>query len=355
MRLILRVILACLGGLGAIPLIAAPTAAAPAAGPSSCTAPTTPTSESQRKFHPGHYVSVGRAELPEGLASVLSPGITGVQMRYRWAELEPEEGQYNFALIARDLDAARRANTQLVAMIEDKSFGAEAPTPAYLQSKYTARNGNQGYTAVRWDPYVNDRLKLLVAKLGAQFDCDPHFEGVAFQETSLGLDDSELGATGYTPEKYRDALIGLLRSAAASLPTSRVFWYMNFLPRNQRYIGEVATAVIGTGVVMGGPDVLPDNPGLSKRVYPFYDEFRGRLKLFNSMQHNSYRHRHGGGEGKANGGGNYWSMEDLYQFARDKLHVDYLFWDYHPKRVPPDSHDWSDAREVIARHPTFGP
>ena len=24
-------------------------------------------------------------------------------------------------------------------------------------------------------------------------------------------------------------------------------------------------------------------------------------------------------------------MEELYQFARDKLHVDYIFWDYHPR------------------------
>jgi hypothetical protein len=48
-------------------------------------------------------------------------------------------------------------------------------------------------------------------------------------------------------------------------------------------------------------------------------------------------------------------MEDLFLFARDKLHVDYIFWDYHNQRVPPDSHDWDDAREVIARHPTIRP
>jgi hypothetical protein len=67
------------------------------------------------------------------------------------------------------------------------------------------------------------------------------------------------------------------------------------------------------------------------------------------MQHNSYRHRHGGNDS----GGSYWSMEDLFQFARNKLHVDYLFWDYDPQRVPPDSHNWDDALEVIARNPTF--
>lgn len=350
MGLIIRALTASAIGLCCEWSVVATALAAEDPGASSCPAPAKPIPEQQRKFHPGHYVSVGRTELPNGIAGVVSKGVTGVQMRYRWAELEPAEGQYQFAAIARDLQAARSAGVQLVVLVEDKSFKDDQPTPEYLQSKYTLRNHNGGYTALRWDPRVSDRLRQLVAKLGAQFDCDPNFEGLAFQETSPSLDEDALDASGYTPEKYRDTLISLLRSASASLPRSRVFWYMNFLPRNQRYIGEIASELIGTGVVMGGPDVLPDNRALSKRVYPYYDEFRGRLKLFNSMQHNSFRHRHGGNGG---GSGGYWSMEELFLFARDKLHVDYLFWDYHTERRPPDSHDWSDAREVIARYPVF--
>ena len=235
-------------------------------------------------------------------------------------------------------------------MVEDKSFDHEVPTPAYLQDKHTVATRNRGFTAVRWDPFVNDRFRQLVAKLGAQFDCDPNFEGVAFQETSPSLDSSALAATGYSPEKYRDALVGMLRSAAASVPRSRVFWYMNFLPGRQDYIGEIASALSGSGVVLGGPDVLPENPALARRVYPYYEKFRGRLKLFGSMQHDSYRHR------RSNAGGDqspYWSMEDMFLFARDRLHVDYLFWEYRTKRQPADSRDWNDAREVIARYPTF--
>jgi hypothetical protein len=376
MRALAALLIATCAAGGAI---GAPAATAADQGAGACRAPDKPIPESQRKFHPGHYVSVGRAELPNGIATVVSKGVVGVQMRYRWADLEPARDQYQFAAIARDLEAARKAGVQLVVLVEDKSFNGEQPTPGYLQSK-TVQNHNRGYTALRWDPFVGDRLKQLVAKLGAQFDCDPNFEGLGFQETSPSLDEQALAATGYTPEKYRDALIGLLRSAAASLPRSRVFWYMNFLPGNQRYIGEIADSVIGTGVVMGGPDVLPDNRALEKRVYPYYEEYRGKLRLFCSMQHNSFRHRHGdtggGGGGRGHGGGGrrfgmngggggveeepagggtggYWSMDDLFQFARDKLHVDYLFWDYHTQRNPPDSHDWNDARAVIERNPSF--
>ncbi len=310
-----------------------------------------PLSEAQRKFHPGHYVSIARGYARNDFSGALVKGVTGVQLRYRWADLEPAEGRYDFSVISRDLQAAQLAGVQLVVLIEDKSFKDERPAPAYLQEKYTLSNRANGYTALRWDPYVSDRLKRLVANLGSQFDCQANFEGVAFQESSLSLDDKVLDAHGYTPEKYRDALIDLLRSAAGSLPRSRVFWYMNFLPQKQEYIGEIAEAVIGTGVVMGGPDILPDNTALATRVYPYYGKYEGRLRLFNSMQHDSYRHRRRTGRGDGSG---YWAMEDLFQFARDELHVDYVFWEYRTWRQPPDSHDWTDAREVIARYPTFG-
>jgi hypothetical protein len=146
----------------------------------------------------------------------------------------------------------------------------------------------------------------------------------------------------------------MLRGAAAGVPRSRVFWYMNFLPGNQGYLDDIAHAVAGTGVVMGGPDILPENSALEQRVYPLYDRFRGRLKLFGSMQHDSYRHRRGGdglGAAVKPGSTELWSMEDLFLFARDKLHVDYVFWEYRTRRSPPDSRDWSEARDVIVRHP----
>ena len=351
------ILAAALAGIPTGLAIAAPVDAPADQAAPACRAPDKPLTEQQRKFHPGHYVTIGRDVLSNGLADVLVKGVTGVQIRYRWADLEPLEGQYQFAAVTHDLAVAKRANTQLVVLIEDKSFTDDVPVPGYLQAKYTIRNSFDGYTAMRWDPYVNDRLKLLVARLGALLDCDANFEGIAFQESSLSIEEGDLRPFGYTAEKYRDSLIGLLRSASASVPRSRVFWYMNFLPGNQRYIGEVAGAVIGTGVVMGGPDILPGNRGLERRTYPYYDEFRGRLKLFNSMQHNSYRHPLGNDSAGGVGGGRsgYWSMEDLFQFALTRLHVDYLFWDYHLQRRPPDSHDWGDALEVIARHPTFSP
>jgi hypothetical protein len=327
--------------------IAAPVTAARAVDPACAPLPAA-LPQAQRKFHPGHYAAVGRDAVRRGgFERALAPGVVGVHLRYRWAELEPQEGRYDFSAIERDLDVARRNGVQLVAMIEDKTFDHTAPTPEYLRTRHTVP-GHRGFTAARWDPYVIERLDALVSRLGEHFDCHPNFEGVAFQETSPSVNDDTLRRWGYTPERYRDALIAILRSASDALPRSRVFWYMNFLPGGQSYLGEVATALVGTGVVMGGPDVLPDNPALGRLVYPLYDRFRGRLPLFCSMQHDSYRHPRRDLQQESL---RYWSMDELFAYARDELHVDYLFWEYRTSRTPPDSHDWTEARDVIARNP----
>ena len=324
--------------------------APPAALAKACKA-VSPQSDAQRKFHPGHYVTIGRQELRSGVNvnAVLGRGVTGVQMRYAWADLEPEQDRYDFSPIERDLETVQQAGLQLVALIQDKSFNQEVPTPAYLRDEHTLR-GKRGYTALRWDPVVVERMSRLVAALGRAFDCHPNFEGIAFQETALSLDEQTLQQAGYSPERYRDSIERTLEAATRSLPRSRVFWYMNFLPGQQQYISEIADRVAGSGVVMGGPDVLPDNPALTRRTYPLYERFSGRMKLFGSMQHDSYRHPRAA---RAQGGDEYWSMEDLFVFARDELHVDYLFWEYRTRRQPSNSRDWAEAREVIARHPDF--
>lgn len=302
-----------------------------------------------RKYHPGQYIALLRDVSSQSVMSAsLKPGVRGIQKRYTWRQLEPTRGNYDFSEIQSDLYWARAYGMQLVVFIEDKTFIAERPTPAYLDN-YTIRNKQGGYTAQRWSPFVVDRMKALVQALGARFDANPAFEGVAFQETSHSLDAATMDAWGYTPEKYRDAYIQVLRSAGQSLPQSRVFWYMNFLERGQAYLADIANAVAGYGVVMGGPDVLPDNQALVKLTYPLYDQLQSRMPLFNQVESQVYAapHMTSGYSTK------YWTMPELFRYARDQLHVDYMFWVRVPKPSPYDSYCWLDALPVIANNPTF--
>jgi hypothetical protein len=276
----------------------------------------------------------------------LTPGVVGLQIRYTWRELEPAKGQYDFSRIESDLHALAARGAQLVVFIQDKSFGGEQPAPDYML-QWVLANRVGGFTAARWQPQVVERLNALTAALAATFDCHPSFEGIALQESALSLDDDALDDNNYSAEGYAKALTTILSEAAKSMPRSRVFWYMNFLPRNQRLIADVAASVAPLGVAMGGPDVLPDNEPLARRTYPFYNQFRDRMTLFNSMQFDSYAHTHATGPAA----GQFWTMEELFEFARDQLQVDYLFWNRKTWRRPAGSYNWSDARAVIAAHP----
>jgi hypothetical protein len=174
-----------------------------------------------RKFHSGHWIVMSRgADTISLMSQSLKPGVVGLVKRYTWRALEPSQGKYNLAGMQADLAWAAANGKHMIFIIEDKTFTMERPDPSYLD-KYTPRNRAGGYTVVRWNPTVVTRFNALVKAIGAKFDSNKNFEGIATQETALGLDSSTLKQFGYTPEKYRDAYINILSAAAQSMPTSR--------------------------------------------------------------------------------------------------------------------------------------
>ncbi|MEZ4225220.1 MAG: hypothetical protein R3B13_29990 [Polyangiaceae bacterium] len=297
------------------------------------------------KFHPGHYVAMVKSNDTADVVDSLRPGVQGVQIRYTWRELEPSQGNYDFSRLQADVDLVSSHGATLIALVEDKSFNAEVPTPAYL-SGLTKPTSKGGWTALRWHPTVVQRFGALLAKIGERFDEHAGLEGVAIQETALGFTNATLDANGYTPEKYRDALIDVLSTAKAAAPHSQVFWYMNFLSRHQGYLADVASAVAPLGVTMGGPDILPESASLNKHVYPLYSQFAGKMNLFCSAQFDSYEH-------VKSATGKFYTPTEIFQFARDDLHVRYVLWNRKTWTTPANSYNWYDAVPVMAQNPTF--
>ena len=304
-----------------------------------------------RKYHPGHYtIMIRHADSQALMATALQPGMVGIAKRYTWRSLEPAQGVYDFSQPKSDLAWAAANGMHLIAVIEYKTFVNEKAGPAYLDS-LESPNKAGGYTLALWKPTVVARYNALVQALGAQVDGDEWFEGIATQETALSLDSATLKSLGYTPEVYRDALINILGNACASLPTSRVFWYMNYLVGHQSYIGDVASAVAPLGVVMGGPDVWPDNQSLENMTYPFYTQFFGRMTLFGQVEDINYREPHmTGGYATTD-----WTMPELYDFALSTMHVNYIFWARVTRRANAEAYDWYDALPVSAANPVFTP
>jgi hypothetical protein len=304
-----------------------------------------------RKFHPGHYTVLLRSQNgAKYMQDALRPGTVGLMKRYTWRKLEPTQGNYDFSAIAADLVWAQSYGQQIIIMIEDKTFKLEDPAPAYL-TEISKLNRIGGYTMLRWHPTYTARWTALVAALGARFDSHPNFEGIATQETSLGLDGTQLSAFAYSPEKYRDAYIEQFQSGLASMPKSRIFWYQNYLVGNQSYIGQIAKAVGPKGLVMAGPDVLPDRQELVTQSYPFFATYKGWMHMGIQVEDICYNHPHA----TAGYATKYWTPAEQFAYARDKLYVNYLFWVRIPEASPADAYDWYDALPTIEANAAFTP
>lgn len=303
-----------------------------------------------RKFNPGQYTVLLYSNRDQRYMdeAARQPGTTGIMKKYRWRELEPTQGSYNFSGIQADLNWAQAYGMRLIIMIEDKTFKLERPNPAYLDT-LAPRNSGGGYSTVRFHPTVVTRYKALVTALGQRFDSHPNFEGIAQQESALSLDAATLDRYGYTPEKYRDALIASLGYALVVMPRSRVFWYQNFIVRNQSYIGSVAAALGPKGLVMAGPDVLPDRKILVDMSYPFFRQFYGKMHLGIQAEDICYKHPHA----TAGYATKYWTPGELFRYARDNLQVDYMFWVRIPQEQAVDAYDWYDALKVVQANPAF--
>lgn len=259
-------------------------------------------------------------------AAVCEAPIVGIMKRYRWGSAQPDE-------IGVDLDRCARHGLRLVAMLEDKSFvDVDGPLvcPDGLQS-YFAPNVNGGFTAIRWHPTVRAQYLEDVLALYREFGSHLAFEGVATQETSLGIDSEILDRFGYSPQVYCDVYADLARAVddaqpgQESRPAKRLFWTTNFIERDR--LGAEIDRVLATathGLAYGCPDVcLTDSmtvkaKALKERVFPRFNRFDGMVKFAGLSLPSQTQ------DGM--------TLDDLDQFAVYDLHASYRFWTYTRKR-----------------------
>jgi hypothetical protein len=308
----------------------------------------------------GHYVTLSLSETDEDRSIMKTvaqlPGVAGVQKRYLWSALETEQGVYDFSEISKDLDAIRSVGKQLIIFIMDRSFEeGEVIVPAYIPWAPTPT----GTMAVRWNPVAIAGFTALYAAIGEAFDADPNFEGVAMQESATGLTAEDQIATGYSVPVYRDALIAIITGGIQALPTSRFFWYMNFIqyPSGQpEEETEALRAILDAvsqydGVVAGGPDLLPESEALLRRTYPLYPEYKDEMDLFCSAQYDSFRHLHVTNTYSYTT--KYWTPEEIFLWGKTNLHIKYMLWTYKTWHSPADDYIFEDAKPVIENNPVF--
>jgi hypothetical protein len=324
----------------------------------SCLAKENKVNKSKLKFHPGHYVAVGIDFDVSEIKYLDEPAVIGVNKRYNWRDIEPTKDVYDFSSIEKDLEYLAKHNKQLVVFLIDRSFWIKGAMPGYL-SEYELKAAGGGFTPLRWYPQVKERFAKLGQEIGKRFDSHPNFEGVALQESSLDLRNEDYQKYHYTVSQYRDALIYVLISLQKAMPQSHVFWYGNFMDQDDRMgsnVRKIVEKIEDYEVFWGGPDILPYHKGYNESSYPLYEKYKNRLTLFCCAQDDSYRHHkndfsHEVEEPMPKEG--YLTMEEIFLFARDSLHIRYLFWNYFYEEAKEGQRTYDDAIKVIRKYPYF--
>lgn len=249
--------------------------------------------KAEKKWHPGHYMLQDKtwtvAKLDEE-ASKLDGYVKGIQIGAWWRDLEPQKDVYDFSRIKEILAVAKKYKKQLFVQVMDRIFATTGrPIPDYLYD-YPAYSGGAapftgsvGSIAKFWEPPVGERFNLLVKALGKEFDTDPYFEGINFDESTLPLNAAAVA--GYSDQKLLDAMELRIDNAVESFPHSVVIQYMNYYPQN---IVGLYEYIYKAGAGIGGPDLVPDEGRFPEKpripAYDFYPKYAGKMPLGTAVQ-----------------------------------------------------------------------
>ncbi|SEQ20723.1 hypothetical protein [Nitrosomonas ureae] len=304
-------------------------------------ASSTPVAPNSVKWHPGHYYAI--LNYGKNSSRYLSqvykelqetPALRGIQIRYRWAELEQTEDEYNFSSITKRLSELSSMNKRLVIVIDTKaSFDSGVEIiPEYLKANkyeggefiigYPYRNGRN---IKLWNQAIHDRLTALIRALGQQFNSHPHFEGIGISDSSFGKVVVPL--TLLQKEDYYANLLSVQRQMRNYFPNTLTFQFTSH-PRSmlKTFIGSLGE--MGAG--LGGPRVSPEMPSLFAPTYPsdvygYFPQYSGIMPLVLSVKHANYENT------KSDLTGHEPTVLELLSVARDALHANYIFWTRHPK------------------------
>ena len=319
-----------------------------------------------RVCNPGHYVQLPQWMTPANYNNsnnLNDPDIQGIIVEIGWGWVHTEVNgsiTYDFTLMNDWYDVAETNGHRIIYKIMDRDFNSGNQYMPNFLTAGTHYSVNKScstcYTAHRWNVQVQWAKFSFNQAVAGEFHTEtngipdyPLIEGVAFIETSMGLGwyqpqaGNFLHENGYTPDNYVDAIKAVFVNARAFLPDWQIFQYVNSISgkggtTRLPYLREIADGAESVDVVYGNPDILPERSELPEGVYPIHREYQDTLQLFTSAQYDSQKADAGNDINNStgtvytayfpNGGSSVWQPSELITYADERLHVDYMFWNY---------------------------
>jgi hypothetical protein len=283
---------------------------------------------------------------------------TGAQIKYTWRSLEKVKDVYDFSAITEDLNFLSSKNKKLFIQIQDVSFDSNIRNvPNYILEDAEYHGGvnaqyvfsddndnnpqNAGWVARRWDRAVALRFHKLLNELGKQFD--GKIAGINLPETAVDFGSTgKYYPIGFSPEIYRDAIKENMAAGRSAFSKSVVIQYANFMPGewlpwdDKGYLSSLFEYAKNISVGMGGPDTIPYKKNQMNHGYHFAEQYQGEIKLGFAVQEGNY------GQDNTQTGRRV-TVQEIYDFAKNYLHVDYLFW------YPEEPYFTRDVKPLLTR------
>ncbi|MEQ1692048.1 MAG: hypothetical protein ABMA00_12240 [Gemmatimonas sp.] len=303
--------------------------------------PTQPTLAQRAPSAPQHYIYFGRdrARITEP-AFLTNRAIAGAQLRYTWAELEPERDRYALRPIVDDIAILASHGKRLFIQIQDVSFTEMIPVPEYLRrdpvfgggadrklessDEDPSRARFDGWVARRWDPEVRRRFSKLLDALGQAVD--GRIEGINLAETAIGFENPQFHPPGFSYESYAIGVKEIMTAARRAFPQSKVIQYANFMPggsgssnNSLDFLRDVYAHAADIGVGVGGPDVRPFRMAQRANSLPLIAARPAHVIAGMAVQDGNLEDVNPSTRMRV-------TVAELYRYAVDPLHLDYLFW-----------------------------
>ncbi len=284
---------------------------------------------------PSHFIYFARDhERMLDPAFLEHPAIAGAQLTYTWRQLEPERDRYDFSEIRDQLAVLDQHGKRLFIQLADVTFSERRPVPDYLLEDSTFHGGAarkfegaagafDGWVARRWDPAVRERFALLLGALAREFD--GVIEGVNLTETAVGFESPKYHPPGFTFDAYARGIRENVTAARKAFERSRVIVYANFMPGERRplddhgYLRGIYELAERIGAGVGGPDLLPFRVGQQANSLPLIAARAPAVVAGMAVQDGNL-------DEVDPSTGRPVTVDALYRYAVDELHLDYIFW-----------------------------
>lgn len=237
-----------------------------------------------KKWHPGPYMTLFKNDAANSGSpatrcneAAAESSIKGIQFRFKWADLEPLQGDYDFDYIDAAIAACKPLGERIMIQILDRSFGASSvesargTIPDYIIDTPTlgasyAAGGNNGHVFPNlWREAVMTRIIELGRALAAEYDDEPYVEAFFGTESILGWGTTTSKPEGYSAGAVRAQLIRWMEAMQVAWPRTNVGTYFNWLDPDPSTSSNIALAAYGAAVnstdtAFSGPDIFGTVP-----------------------------------------------------------------------------------------------